>query len=121
MRKEKKIDLLDSDNYIVCDWNAPLSTDLKVVEGKMFEGNIDISCFFWDEIYWLYHYFNTQYENKYVPYEDSDKDSYDFISFRTYTERDYEYKIDLDKHPYGYSGKFCRGNFIAYWIMIQLK
>lgn len=121
MRKEKRIDLLDSNNHIVRYWDDPLSTDLKVVKGKMFEDDIDISRFFWDEIYWLYRYFYCQYEDENKSFDGSEEQSYDFISFRTYTDFDYQDEIDPYLRAPNYIGKYFTCDFIHYWIMIKLQ
>ncbi len=137
MRKEKRIDLLDSNNGdIIQGWNAPFSTDLKVREGIMFNGDINISFLFWEELYWLYYYFNTQYKYVYNDDEydtfDGSEDEYDnsvgseeqfsdFISFITNTHLDYEDEIDpYVRHP-NYIAKNFQCNFIYRWIMFKLE
>jgi hypothetical protein len=81
----------------------------------MFDSDMDISRFFWEELYWLYYYFNRQYnnkedKNKYYTFDGSEDEydisdaseeqSYDFISFITGTHLDNEDEIDpYLRHP----------------------
>ena len=78
MRQNKQINLLGSDYKVVRPWDCPVSRNLKIYDGRMYTGDgRDVSHFFWDEIYWLFFYFNQTYGL-------SDFDRYnirDFITF----------------------------------------
>jgi hypothetical protein len=92
---------------------------------------MDISRFFWEELYWLYCYFNRQYndendkneygtfngsEDEYDIFDASEEQSYDFITFV-----DHEDEIDpYARHP-RYIAKPFKCNFIHCWIKYKLK
>jgi hypothetical protein len=92
----------------------------------MFNGDMDISRFFWDELYWLHDYFNKQYKDKedkdkYDTFDGSEEQSYDFISFITNTYLDHEDEIDpYVCHP-DYKAKHFQCNFIYIWIKFKLE
>jgi hypothetical protein len=118
MRQNKEIDLLGSDYQVVRPWHYPVSTNLKVSQGRMYNSDgEDCTHHFWNEIYWLYVYFNQEYGF-------SDFDRYyigDFITFgyndNTYSENNtYE-----STRPYDYIGEFCSCPFISEWVVRNIK
>jgi hypothetical protein len=135
MRKEKKEDLTDSNSNIVRYWDEPFSTDLHVVNGRMYDGDTDISRIFWDEVYWLYSYFNTQYyndeddDNEYSTYNDSEDEydhfdgttlqSFDFITF-LYDNNRIDYMIPFERRALHISRHF-KCDLIYNWLKFQLK
>jgi hypothetical protein len=113
MRKTKKIDLLDCKGTVIRRWDIPFSTDLKVIKGRMYENDIDISNFFWDEMFWLYCYFNEKYGS--IDFDRNDIAA-DFFWFGNEDDTDEDnWRFERDR-PYEYIGEACSCKFIERWL-----
>ena len=118
MRQNKQINLLGSDYKVIRPWDCRVSRNLKIYDGRMYTGDgRDVSHFFWDEIYWLFFYFNQTYGL-------SDFDRYDIRDFITFGYNDNTYEENRtyeSTRPYNYIGEFCSCQFIGEWIVRNIK
>jgi hypothetical protein len=114
MRQKKQIDLLDLNGNVVCPWNHEISNNLKVSNGRMYEDGLDISTFFWNEIYWLYYYFNDKYG---LGTNFDCNDIGDFISFCNNDNTVSKKEMYESTRPYCYIGELCSCQFISEWLV----
>jgi hypothetical protein len=107
--KKEKIDLLDCEGIVIHRWDVPFSTDLKVIYGRMYEDDFDISTFFWYEMFWLYYYFNDKYGS--IDFDRNDIAA-DFFWFGNEDDTDSDNEMFERDHPYEYIGEVCSCKFI---------
>ena len=113
MRRRKEIDLFDCKGILIRRWDVPFSTNLKVIDGRMYEDKLDISTFFWDEMFGLYYYFEKKYG-----YGDFDRNDIgrDFFWFGTEDGTDSDNEEFERDRPYFYIGEVCSCKFIEQWL-----
>ncbi len=107
LRRLNRVDLQNQKGEIVRYWDCPLSTDLIVSNGRMYDESLDITSFFWDEIYWLNYYFYDKYTVGISPFKR--RCNYqDFIRFFT-----------TDDHDSNNIHELCSCKYIYDWLVMN--